>query len=1401
MIKSPNFDSAMRAAEMALHRPHDFVRPDVTLSILAVEMRPHSHFHLVFLPDPRLTGAYPKSVSLAKRLPGSIWLFVSLVLNMRVSAFKGTWEENRRPYVVLAPDAYVCIQGQTTVVTCGECNRKVDVNKYVTGISTEATVDSPPGSATINLSIPDTDVNEFYVDGNFVIIPMMELEIYAKGYYTIGGMPQYYKIFWGVTSFTIGCKDILYWWEKTNVTTNPAFIGKEGASTGYTLFQNQFAGLNPYTIIIALAREAMGDFSITDGSFMSYKPEAGPEEPVVGQYAKDIMAYWQLKFGNMWNALVLYGTSGTAYTFQGDSDVSPLQISSTIFRAEAEALAENRITADVKVQPGEIAAFKVDMSRAGDVQFFQNDTQTKLSCALTARDQILYEFYCDTTGDIIFKPPFYNLNVIPNKPVSWINDFEIIDDAINDSEQEVVTHMTSSGNAFGGVVDCGLTDEITIPRTGVIDWHLLKRYGWKRQDFQCEWAGNPKKLFWFLVDYLDRVNAKRHNGTVTIPMRPELRMGFPVWIPYYDSFYYVSGISHQYSPGGQATTTLTLIAKRSKFLAPANMGVIERVPGKSKVEVEEEKGGMKQKRYFMSHTYQVSFSGSVGQTTGLGEENKQDDSQPLIIRDPNTGKLLGYPNVVMVYRTTYSGIPMSKQQSANGRSAGKSKQQPKKPPKYTYDYCVNETFKQLRSDQKAAAVSKIRHHRYEAGMTNAGLYDYAVDANGDFKEMVLVPVTSIRWGTGSDDPSDITGALQKSAPTKKGSPKSKDDPQSAEAYMKQRDAEFDKQIADVDKKLKGAKGHEKEGLLAQVKIKGKQWKDAKDDFSRTVSKNHGGKPVELDQYNGQEKQKMATADALRAELDALNKQVSELQAKKSQLSVSKKDDLRLMEQINVSVRPVSDEFGFEVIGHNRYGRGVFVDRGHVKLASAGANSNELRIQFSASSGTLTTNPPNSKFISPQANTFSQMFEKMQPEDWVTGAASYNDKTHVQLTSANTYSSAINRTIEAPSGKGAVFAEADTLRRAKTLRELQPTLQSGLDEVGFPACSCMLNRFQWFSVLPKDVLRKILSITTTQRETVVVYDLVRYTYIDANGNETDQPVTFYSRALDPLHTVLNEIPIQEQRPNQLVAIYVRKDDSGNIVDTIRKNATVGRDMPLQLDANGSAEQQAATDAKKNTMDRVSDYSSMTNQEFIDMLNSNHPMLGSEVGLTSFPDFFKQLNAYLIKKFSDEYEQNSQRESADIGLDLGIEVVGATVPTYTNPDSVLGASGGSLFDKAAQGDVNALNALQNQANWNFGATQQASKTFEQAAKDFTNTVDNIGKQAKSDTSVWKDGRFVEVSTGKKSNKPQIQPVTPLTRDFVTNPNLTPDSYADATPTGQKTSDMSLGKPPVPKGPGVT
>lgn len=984
----------------------------------------------------------------------------------RVSAFRGTWQPNRRPYVVLTPDAYVSIQGETHVIACGECRREININKYLTGISTEASVDSAPGSATISLSVPDTDINDFYIEGELVIISMMEIEIFAKGYYTIGGTPQYYRIFWGmvntvtkswsngVTSISIQCSDILRWWELTNFATNTAWIDQAKTQSGVSFWGNHFAGMNPYTVMIALARDAMGDFSITQGSFLSFRPEDGANQQVIGQYAKDIMAYWQLKFGNIWNSLVLYGSSGQAYTMSGlPGNVSPLDISRKIFEEEEVNLNLNKATGLFKVNPNEIAAFKKELSAAPGVNFFQTDSQTKLQIAQTCKEQAGgYEFYCDTTGDIVFKPPFYNLNVLPNKPVSWIQDFEIIDDSITETERDVYTHVTSHGNAFGGVMDWGLNSDITTPRTGVIDWHLLKRYGWRRIDVQIEWAGDAKKLFFHLLDHIDKINSNRVNGTITIPMRPEIRMGFPVWIPKYDSFFYIRGVSHQFSPGGTATTSLTLSSKRSKFIAPKNIGRILRSKSTTQTTNNPTTGKKQTRNEF---TYDISFPSNVAETIGYSSTGQSAGfGGPAVLRNPKTGKILGFPKAVMVYRDSLSGQTLARiiESSGSTKAHQPKTQDKKKPegPENTYNQKTGDILAHIYQNGKNEVIDRLRLNRYEAGMTNSGLYDYAHDVHGDFQEFSIIPVDRISWGSGSgmEEQATLTG-----------------------------DAAA-RDLSDKKSELLSLQQQEKDAL--------KEWKTVSAEMNQTARDLTAAKkktkvvnnqlPPEVSQLQVSYTLSKSTVLSAKTKLDEIRASIRKLSA---DIKTPKK-----LTSINVMVRPVSDEFGFEVIGHYRYGRGAYVDRGGVQLPEPGEVSqnpqtsvNKLNIQFAAQGGLLTDNPVDNN-LGPESPSFAVAFEQMVPDDYVTGAsfkgANYSENQtpeNINPTGQQTYTDSINNKITS-TGK-AVFAEADAVRRAITLAELSPTMNNGLDRVFENRCSCSLGKTSWLTILPQSLISQVL----------------------------------------------------------------------------------------------------------------------------------------------------------------------------------------------------------------------------------------------------------------------------------------------------------------------------------------
>ncbi len=1012
--------------------------------------------------------------------------------------------------------------------------------------------------------------------------------------------------------------------------------------------------MNPYTVIIALAKEAMGDFSITQGSFLSFRPEYGAEQAVNAQYAKDIMAYWQLKFGNIWNSLVLYGSSGQAYTVAGiPGDTSPLKISKQIFEQESKNLSLNPATAAFKTQPHEIAAFKVELANAPGLNFFQTESQTKLQIAMTARDQAGgYEFYCDPTGDIVFKPPFYNMNVLPNKPVSWIQDFEIIDDSISDNEQDVFTHVTSHGNAFGGVMDYGLNSDITTPRTGVVDYHLLKRYGWRRLDVQVDWAGDPKKLFFHLLDQIDKINSGRISGTITIPMRPELRMGFPVWIPKYDAFFYVKGVSNNFSPGGQATTTLSLTAKREKFIAPKNIGRITKEAGKGIPPTAATKAGQKTQR---EPGYVINFPSNVGESQGLTETGQTADyGGPMVLRDPKTGKLLGFPNAVMVYRQTLDGQVLSRilQQSGSTKGA-KPKTQDRQNPEgaqTTYAQTVTDILAQINYGKRSEIVDRLRLNRYEAGMTNAGMYDYAHDVNGDFLEFSVVSADKITW-----DP-DNSGSSSEDVKTRQD---------------------------DLSAKLKTLEA-EKKDALAVFKTTSADKSQAAKKLSAFSKKNPPkGNELSPEARQLQTAYDLAASSAATA-ADALKKIESEISSSKVA-----SQSIRKLTSINVMVRPVSDEFGFEVVGHYRYGRGTFVDRGQVKLpdpnevSSNPENSvNKLDIQFAAHGGLLTDNPVQSN-LGPESSNYGQMFERMSPDDYVTGASfkgsNYNPGVSVQEFSTvgqQTYDNSIN--VAAKAGR-AVFAEADAVRRAVTLEELSPTVTTGLSRVGYNSCNCDVGKTDWLGLLPAELLRQVLGPVSAVPAGV---------------------------SADAFEAAVSQDEGTESLPG------------GGIADIVGQEAV--------------------------------ESSIRTSSDVLGQPGENTFSIETPGG------FFDVLRNFLVDKFSKEYEANKKREQ--FARNGGRNIPSVRPNEGFEQDNLLSDPSTALFDRAASGDPAALQALQGEANFNFGRTKQAQKAF-------NDTFKSGGPQDQLSASLTSlPGSVYNASKGSLVNAPEVRtgpgsPVAPV------------------------------------------
>lgn len=500
-------------------------------------------------------------------------------------AYRGTYQPNKRPVIATAPDCLVFLNGQLSLPSGGNPSRTVDIQPYITSVSTSLGIENSPGNASISMHVPVHATDDFFRGGQLILTTMMEVRIYIKGHFLVGGTPRYYPAFWGIVTSVnhqwsggertvdLTCQDIMYWWTVQRINTNPAYLAADQATQGRFNVKGSghFTGKNPFDVIYSLSRFAYGD-AVNANVFLRGRQQR--TEPNAAENLQ-LMAYWTRQWGRISYALRMYGPNGEV--IQGDTLAAVLSDSNraAAFAGRAGSSVRNRSKNTsgfnkLDVDLSQITAFSEIASRIGSFDLFTSEFQTKKEIADTAKQSIGYELFMDVTGEIVFKPPFYNLDVIPNKPVSWIRPIDILSESYAENPPDV-TFLEGTSNAVRNL-QLG-EPEVTKPKATYVDYRLVAKFGWKPGTYNSEFFGAglgdnaSRNLFFHLVDELDRQNARVNTGTISIPIRPELRLGYPVYVEDSDTYWYVEGISHTFSYTSNCTTSLTLMARRTKFYA------------------------------------------------------------------------------------------------------------------------------------------------------------------------------------------------------------------------------------------------------------------------------------------------------------------------------------------------------------------------------------------------------------------------------------------------------------------------------------------------------------------------------------------------------------------------------------------------------------------------------------------------------------------------------------------------------------------------------------------------------------------------------------------------------------------------------------------------------------------
>jgi hypothetical protein len=423
----------------------------------------------------------------------------------------------------------------------------------------------------------------------------------------------------GYYSASLTCSGMLHFWQYMQIASNGSYFGARPNNSAVrpNLKGHVFTGMSPFAIIYSLYKNTMGAAAGVGFALQSRTNMQAISTASGDTLYSMALQYWERRFLQGMYGLRMHGASGQLFSGStqaylarlGGNDSRLISVVSGSGRGPPDILAKSAAAfnlidldentgkvlrgADVRslassgggrrdfgVNVVQMQAFVNDISQYGQVNLFETTYETKLDIATQVSNICGYEFYQDMDGDLVFKPPLYNLDTSSSR-IYRLEPEDIISISFTESEPEA-TYATVKGGPFQNMR--GAVDEAEFGVRGTYyDYRLIAQFGWREGSMESNYYSNARSAFYAAVANLDRLNQGMNSASVTIPLRPEIRQGFPVYIPHIDCFYYVQSVSHAFTFGSGCTTTLNLIARRRKFIPPGDPNI----PGVTGIKLEQ----------------------------------------------------------------------------------------------------------------------------------------------------------------------------------------------------------------------------------------------------------------------------------------------------------------------------------------------------------------------------------------------------------------------------------------------------------------------------------------------------------------------------------------------------------------------------------------------------------------------------------------------------------------------------------------------------------------------------------------------------------------------------------------------------------------------------------------------
>jgi hypothetical protein len=534
-----------------------------------------------------------------------------------------------RETIKIAPDVVIFLDGLPYLLNPylnskdGQPGTLVSFNDHVTAFTSGYDVDSLVPNCTITLQVPNHEKFLYQVPGgNNTITSMMQVQVFFKGYYlSTKGNSIYWRIFKGLISHidyaddgkflqvSLQCLGILHFLEIMQIELQPAAM----SNSSYLVqpFYSNQANMNPYQALAFTFSEPLlssnGAPADAFGGFLLSSLQQGKVSE--GPFAQALQAGYIVK----WQAL-LNEINKEVHIFGGrwKDDLKIIQDLIVPGDSSGEEALNKQAKKFDKVgfqkQQDQATSLYLDSIRnylpdmgIGSMQLLGGHIVSRVQRIREIIERIGFEGYQDIDGTIIFKPPLYNLDVTELGDVPTIassdgssnldthkqqiptsqdiynenNPFIVyLSEIVNEQESEDQQGIRATRMVVQGVWDKKFMVENTNQFRAVgeyIDVAKIAQFGLRETTpTTLSWLEDDDKFacFAFAADRLARQNRGFRTYNVTIAIRPELKLGFPMYFPHKDFYGYIKSIGITYSQGGEALMNIHLDTIRKRPMYP-----------------------------------------------------------------------------------------------------------------------------------------------------------------------------------------------------------------------------------------------------------------------------------------------------------------------------------------------------------------------------------------------------------------------------------------------------------------------------------------------------------------------------------------------------------------------------------------------------------------------------------------------------------------------------------------------------------------------------------------------------------------------------------------------------------------------------------------------------------------